>query len=137
MSGLAFLDSNIFVYADDASNPVKQGVAIRLIQEKVLARQALVSLQVMQEYFAVATRKLGVLPEVAQQKVELMTRMRVVRFNELDVISAIELHRLHRISFWDSMIVHAAKLGGAEVLLSEDLNAGGSLGGVRIVNPFA
>lgn len=137
MSGSAFLDSNIFVYADDASNPVKQAVAIRLIQEKVLARQALVSLQVMQEYFAVATRKLGVLPEVAQQKVELMTRMRVVRFDELDVISAIELHRLHRISFWDSMIVHAAKLGGAEVLLSEDLNAGGSLSGVRIVNPFA
>ena len=101
MSGPAFLDTNIFVYSDDASQPLKQAVAIRVIQEKLLARQAIVSLQVMQEYFAVVTRKLGVLPEVAQQKVELMARMRVVRFGEADVISAIEVHRLHRISFWD------------------------------------
>jgi predicted nucleic acid-binding protein len=136
MSGPAFLDTNIFVYSDDASQPLKQAVAIRVIQEKLLVRQAIVSLQVMQEYFAVVTRKLGVLPEVAQPKVEVMARMRVVRFGEADVISAIGVHRLHRISFWNSMIVHAAKVGGAEELISEDLNAGSSLAGVRVVNPF-
>ncbi|MGO9258310.1 MAG: hypothetical protein ACLQU1_18635 [Bryobacteraceae bacterium] len=58
----------------------------------------------MQEYFAAATGKLGVDPETAQQKVQLLTRARVVRFVEGDVIAAIELHRLNRISFWDAMI---------------------------------
>jgi len=90
----------------------------------------------MQEYFVIATRKLGVDVELAQKKVEWMARLHVVRLVEEDVISAIELHRLHRISFWDAMIVHAARLGGAEVLYSEDLQDGASLAGVRIVNPF-
>ena len=97
---------------------------------------ALVSIQVLQEYFAAATRKLGVAPELAQRKVELMARMRVVRLLETDVIAAIEFHRLHRISFWDSLIVQAARIGGASLLFTEDLHHGAALGGVRIVNPF-
>jgi len=53
----------------------------------------------------VATRKLGVEADVGQRRVEIMARMRVVRFEARDVVAAIELHRLHRISFWDSMIL--------------------------------
>jgi predicted nucleic acid-binding protein len=52
------------------------------------------------------------------------------------VIAAIELHRLNRISFWDAMIVHAARLAGVETLYSEDLQHGAVLAGVRIENPF-
>jgi predicted nucleic acid-binding protein len=54
-----------------------------------------------------------------------------------DIISAIELHRLIRISFWDALIVHAARLAKVAVLYSEDLQPGAVLGGVRVVNPFA
>ena len=60
----------------------------------------------------------------------------MVRFVEDDVIAAIELHRLTRISFWDAMIVHAARLAGAAILYSEDLQHGSTLGGVLIDNPF-
>jgi predicted nucleic acid-binding protein len=87
-------------------------------------------------YFVTVTRKLGVDPELAQKKVELFTRGRVVRFESSDVVAAIELHRLTRISFWDAMIVHAARLAGAAVLYSEDLQHGSSLGGISILNPF-
>jgi predicted nucleic acid-binding protein len=52
------------------------------------------------------------------------------------VIAAIELHRLTRISFWGAMIVHAARLAGAGILYSEDLQHGAVLGGVPVVNPF-
>jgi predicted nucleic acid-binding protein len=90
----------------------------------------------MQEYFAAVTRKLGVDPELAQRKVQLLARGAVVRFAEDDVIAAIELHRLTRISFWDAMIVHAARLAGAAILYTEDLQHGSALGGVSIVNPF-
>jgi predicted nucleic acid-binding protein len=48
----------------------------------------------------------------------------------------IELHRLTRISFWNALIVHAARLSGAAVLYSEDLQYEATLGGVSIVNPF-
>jgi predicted nucleic acid-binding protein len=136
MKRLAFFDTNIFIYSDDASSPVKQNRAIDLFAEHQRSASAVISLQVMQEYFVAATRKLGIAPEVAQQKVELMARSRVVRFVERDIIASIELHRLNRISFWDAMIVHAARIAGAEVLYTEDLQPGSSLGGVRIVNPF-
>jgi predicted nucleic acid-binding protein len=91
---------------------------------------------VLQEYFVAVTRKLGVDAELAQQKVQILSRGRVVRFAENDVIASIELHRLTRISFWDAMIVHAARIAGATKLYTEDLQHGSTIGGVSIVNPF-
>jgi predicted nucleic acid-binding protein len=136
MSGLAFFDTNVLVYADDADSPVKQKRAIGLLADHAGQGTSVLSLQVLQEYFAAATRKLGVSAETAQRKVELLAKGRLVRFTAQDVVLAIELHRLHHISFWDAMIVHAARLAGASVLFSEDLQHGAILAGVRIENPF-
>lgn len=137
MSVLAFLDTNVLIYADDGSSPKKQKRATALIAEHLRAQTAVVSLQVLQEYFVAATRKLGMPAEAAQRKVEILAKARVVRFEPADVIAAIELHRLRQISFWDALIVHAARCAGAAILYSEDLQAGAVLGGVRMVNPFA
>jgi predicted nucleic acid-binding protein len=136
MNGPGFFDTNILIYADDSSSPRKQSRAIQLITDYQRDGLSVISLQVMQEYFSAVTRKLGVDPELAQRKVQLLSRGRVVRFQPNDVIAAIELHRLTRISFWDALIVHAARLSGAVVLYSEDLLHGALLGGIPIVNPF-
>src|SRR5580693_3138164 len=136
MSGLAFFDTNVLIYADDASAPEKRERAISLIVEHRRRNSLVVSLQVLQEYFAAATRKLGVAAETAQRKVEVLARGNVVRFTERDVIASIELHRLVRISFWDAMIVHAARAANVAVLYSEDLGHGSVLGGVPVRNPF-
>jgi len=132
----AFFDTNIIVYTDDTAAPAKQARALSLFAEHWKHEASVVSLQVMQEYFSAATRKLGVTAETAQRKVELMARGRVVQFTGRDVISAIELHRLNRLSFWDAMIVHAARIANASVLYSEDMQHGAILGGVRVENPF-
>ena len=136
MNRLAFFDTNIFVYSDDKSEPARQSRAIQLIASYQRAGLLVISIQVLQEYFAAVTRKLHVDPEMAQRKVEVLARARIVRFTADDVIAAIELHRLHRISFWDAMIVHAARLAGADVLYSEGMQHGTVLAGVRIDNPF-
>ena len=73
---------------------------------------------------------------MAQRKVEILASARVVRFEARDVIAAIELHRLTQVSFWDALIVHAARAAGATVLYSEDLQTAAELGSVRVVNPF-
>ena len=132
----AFFDTNIIVYTDDTAAPAKQARALSLFAEHWKHEASVVSLQVMQEYFSAATRKLGVTAETAQRKVELMARGRVVQFTGRDVISAIELHRLNRLSFWDAMIVHAARIANVSVLYSEDMQHGAILGGVRVENPF-
>ena len=136
MSNLAFFDTNVLVYSDDASSPAKRTRAIALLTNHMRDNTAVISLQVLQEYYVIATGKLGVDPELAQRKVELLTRTRVVSPSTSDVITAIELHRLRKISFWDAMIVQAARVAGAPVLYSEDLQPGSVLAGVRIENPF-
>ena len=136
MGSLVFLDSNILVYTDDASSPEKRATARALVNKHLGDGTAVVSLQVLQEYFAVTTRKLGVPAELAQEKVRILGEGRVVRFEPSDVIAVIELYRLTHISFWDALIVHAARSAGVAVLYSEDLQHEGLVSGVRIVNPF-
>ena len=133
---LAFFDTNVLVYTEDSRVPQKQRRAATLVEEHWLAGTAVLSLQVLQEYFATVTQKLHAPPARAQRSVEIFASAKVVRFEVSDVIAAIELHRLVQISFWDAMIVHAARLSGAAILYSEDFSHGAVLGGVRIVNPF-
>jgi predicted nucleic acid-binding protein len=135
--GLAFFDTNILVYSDDRSSPEKQEQAITLFSAHLRAGTAVLSLQVLQEYFSAATRKLKVPADKAQQKVEIVARCKVVRLESNDVIRAIELHRLSQLSFWDALIVQAARLSGAVTLYSEDLQADSVIAGIKVINPFA
>jgi predicted nucleic acid-binding protein len=136
MSRLAFFDTKVLIYADDTSDPSKQKQAIALIADHLRRGTIVVSLQVLQEYYVAATRKLGIPADAAQRRVEILAGGMVVRFEVSDVIAAIELHRLNQISFWDALIVHAARSAGAGVLYTEDLQSCAVLGGVRLVNPF-
>jgi predicted nucleic acid-binding protein len=87
MSGLAFFDTNVLLYADDIASPEKRERTIALFAKHLRRGTAVISLQVLQEYFAAATRKLGVAPEIAQRKVELLARGRVVRLDAGDVVA--------------------------------------------------
>ncbi len=115
---LAFFDTNILVYVDDPSVPDKQKRADDLFTGHLRHGMAALSLQVLQEYYATVTRKLDIAPDFAQRRVEVLSLANIVRFEAKDVIAAIELHRLVRISFWDALIVHAARVSGAAVLYS-------------------
>ena len=137
MSARSFLDSNILVYTDDGRARAKQKRAVALYEECRLAATGVVSLQVLQEYFATATKKLRVDAAVARRKVEIFGRMHLYVPQLNDVIAAVDLHRLHGLSFWDAMIVRAAMAAGCGRLYSEDLQAGRRFEGLEIVNPFA
>src|SRR5213593_1544170 len=136
MSARSFFDTNVLVYADDKAAPAKQRRALDLVAEHRRAGTGVVSLQVLQEYFVTVTRKLHVDARVARRKVELLAEFDVVAPDVADVLAAIDLHRLHELSFWDALIVRTAKQGGCSVLLSEDLQQQREIDGVRIVNPF-
>jgi predicted nucleic acid-binding protein len=136
MSVRSFFDTNVVVYADDKAVPAKQRRALDLLAEHRRARTGVVSLQVLQEYFVTVTRKLHVDARVARRKVELLAEFDVVTPEVTDILAAIDLHRLHGISFWDSMVVRSAKQAGCSALFSEDMQAGREIDGIRIVNPF-
>ena len=60
----------------------------------------------------------------------------VVQLDPTLILAAIDLHRLEKISFRDALIVRAAASGGCVELLTEDLQAGRRIAGVRVVDPF-
>jgi predicted nucleic acid-binding protein len=137
MSARSFFDTNVLVYADDKAAPAKQRRALELVAAHRRAGTGAVSLQVLQEYFVTVTRKLKVDPLVARRKVELLAEFDVAAPGVGDILAAIDLHRLHGFSFWDALVVRAAKQSGCTVLLSEDLQEAREVDGVRIMNPFS
>jgi predicted nucleic acid-binding protein len=131
-----FLDTSVLVYADDLDAGERRQVAQAILREALVSRTGVISTQVLQEYFAVATRKLGTSPEVARRKVELLATMDVVRIEVPLILAAIDLTRLHSVSFWDALIVRSAASARCTHLITEDLQHGQVLDGVRIESPF-
>jgi len=132
----SFFDTNVLIYADDKAAVAKQRQALELLAEHRRARTGVVSMQVLQEYFVTVTRKLRVDPAIARRKVELLAEFDVAAPEVSDILAAIDLHRLHGFSFWDALVVRAAKQAGCGVLYSEDMQGTREIEGVRIVNPF-
>jgi len=137
MSGDSFLDSNVLIYTDDHDAPEKQAIALSLVEAGQANRDAFVSTQVLEEYFSATTKKLKVPAEIARGKIELFAQLHVVLISVEDVLAAIDLHRLHRMSFWDALLVQTARRAGCATLLTEDLQDGRRFDGVLIRNPFA
>jgi predicted nucleic acid-binding protein len=137
MSARSFFDTNVLLYADDESAPVKQRRSRDLVAEHRRAGTGVISLQVLQEYFVNVTRKLGVDPRIARRKLELLAELDVAVPQVSDVLAAIDLHRLHGFSFWDALILRTAQQAGCSVLLSEDFQDRREIDGVTILNPFA
>lgn len=135
MNARSFFDTNVLVYADDGAAPAKQRQALDLLTEHRRTRTGVVSLQVLQEYFVTVTKKLRVEAAVARRKVELLAEMDVASHDVSDILAAIDLHRIHKLSFWDALIVRTAKQSGCRVLFSEDMQAR-EVDGILVVNPF-
>jgi predicted nucleic acid-binding protein len=136
MSARSFLDTNVLVYTDDRNEPRKQKLALSLVERCRTDGSAVISTQILQEYFTAATRKLAVPPDIARRKLQLFARFPVVKIDVTDIVAAVDLHRLHTISFWDALVVRAAQEGGCAVLYSEDLHDSWNIDGLRVVNPF-
>jgi predicted nucleic acid-binding protein len=138
MSDKYFVDTNILMYAHDASAGAKHDRAKAVLEELWRDRTGVVSTQVLQE-LAVNLRRKAERPLDAKATREIvadyLTWQVVVNGGE-SVLEAIDLEARYQISFWDALVVQAAQASGAEVLYSEDLSAGQRYGSLRVINPF-
>jgi len=132
----AFIDTNILIYADDLDAGVKNRVAQQVLRGLISTSTGVLSTQILQEYFVVATRKLGVSPRMARQKIALLSTLEVIQVDLKAILGAIDLLRLHSLSFLDSLVVRSAATAGCTTLITEDLQHGRVIEGVRIENPF-
>ncbi|MBW2301786.1 MAG: PIN domain nuclease [Deltaproteobacteria bacterium] len=134
----SFFDTNILVYMFDNDALVKKECACQLFETEASAGRALLSTQVLQEFYVSVTRKLAVPldSESAEAVVRNLSVLPVIRIDIEKILAAIGRSRRMNVSFWDSLIIEAALAGGATRLFSEDLQHGRAIDGLRIENPF-
>jgi predicted nucleic acid-binding protein len=139
MTGLTFVDTNILVYARDAGEPAKQARAMDVLRVLWKSRLGRVSQQVLQEYYVTVTRKLkpGLPKEEARDDIAALLAWRPLVPSGSTLSKAWEIEDRFGLTWWDSLIVAAALANRCTWLLSEDLQDGQQIDGLRIQNPFA
>jgi predicted nucleic acid-binding protein len=133
----SFVDTNVIVYAFDGGDERKRAIALDLLDDASF--HMVLSAQVLSEFYWTVTRKLvpPLEEEAAHDAVHHLSQGEVVPIDAGLVDAAIGLARRHQLALWDAAIVVAAHRAGCDEILTEDLNAGEVIVGVRIRNPFA
>lgn len=134
----SFFDTNVLVYLFDNRDPGKKIRAQEVFARESEAGRAVLSTQVLQEFYWAVTRKLAsALPaEVAEERVRDFAWLPLVRVDAPMILAAIARGRNQNFSFWDALIVEAALRVGAGRLLTEDLQHGQKIEGLTVENPF-
>ena len=136
MSGLVFVDTNVLLYAVDKSDQRKQESARAWREWLWETRRGRLSFQVLQEFYSNIRRKWPNATVAARQEIGDLLRWKPVSMNEPLLLSAWQLEDRYGFSFWDSLIIAAAKASLCEFLLSEDLQPGQNIAGLLVICPF-
>lgn len=134
-----FIDTKVLLYAHTTGDRRRHKIALDAVRALWATGTGALSTQVLQEFYAVATRKLQppLNPAQARRVVADYGEWCRVETTPQLIISASLLSEAHTIAFWDALIVEAALLAGATTLLTEDLQDGRRFGSLTVRNPFA
>ena len=131
-----FVDTNVLLYAVDMADVVKQRAAHAWRDELWRKRLGKISFQVIHEFYFQATRKKpSGLDEVRAEIRDLMA-WQPVPVDAVILEQGWKLQDRYRLSFWDALIVSAAKSTGCRYLLTEDMQTGQDLDGILVISPF-
>ncbi len=138
MGATCFVDTNVLVYARDASEPEKQPLAIEWMAALWERRAGRLSHQVLHEYYVTVTQRLqpGLDRSAARDEVRALLAWHPIPVDQRVLEAAWAVQDRYGLSFWDALIVGAAQCGGCRYLLSEHLQHDQRLGELTVLNPF-
>ncbi len=133
-----FVDTNVLVYAYDADAGKKHEIARDLVARLWRSREGTLSTQVLQEFYVTVTRKLltPLDPTTARRVVATYQGWPLMTIDVMCILDAIEISERNQLSFWEGLIVAAARQAGAERVMTEDLQSGRPIEGLVIESPF-
>lgn len=131
-----FIDTNVLLYAYDHTDKRKQKISQDLLIQFWKEEEApWLSIQVLQEFYANLTRRIVSTHDAADIVNSYLTWNVVV--NHKDILrEGMAIHHTYRTSFWDGLILAAAKEAKVKVLLSEDFTHKRKFDGIEVINPF-
>jgi len=136
MKDKIFIDTNILVYSLDNHDPEKMKKTRSILSMIIEKQSGVLSTQVMQEFYVIATKKLNGDPIIIKGLMNHLSKFEIVTITPELIFAAIDFSILNRISFWDALIIAAAASANCKEIWTEDLNHGQVIQGVRINNPF-
>ena len=136
MSERAFFDTNVLLYLYDRRDVFKRQRAAETFRAALESRTLVISTQVVQEFYASATRKLGLASREAEALVLDLCQLPLWTVEAAEIQHAIRLESQFRLAFWDALILAAAEAAGATILFTEGFSHGRAYGPVHAVNPF-
>jgi predicted nucleic acid-binding protein len=138
MPDKVFVDTNILIYAHDLDAGAKHEKAARLLETIWDSETGVLSIQVLQEFYVNVTRKIAqpLTPSIARGIVENYLAWHVETLPPTSLLEASEISERYLLSFWDALIVTAARRAKVQKIVTEDLNHGQTIDGIQIVNPF-
>jgi predicted nucleic acid-binding protein len=136
MTEPVFVDTNVLIYALDDADEIKQQAA-RLWRATLWERRlGRTSFQVLQEFYVKVSKQWPGAREQARAEVRDLLAWRPVKVNAEMMERAWKIQDRYQLSFWDALIVAAAKSAACGYLLTEDLQPDQNLDGVRVLSPF-
>ena len=137
MNDKTFVDTNVLIYAHDSDAKAKHAAAKSVLRDLWSDRNGVLSPQVLQEFYMNVTKKIPHPLSKASARLVVSTyAIWCIETTSVEISNAFRIEDESRIGFWDALIVASALKSGASRILSEDMNAGQTIAGIRIENPF-
>jgi predicted nucleic acid-binding protein len=139
MSGRVLLDTNVLVYLYDPVDTAKQDRAIEIVNKLVRSARAVISTQVLSEFFAATTRTRCPLLRPAEAIASIRNYLavcEVLNVTRLITLEALRGVETYSFGFWDAQVWATARLNQISEIYSEDFNVGAVIEGVRFTNPL-
>lgn len=134
MARVAF-DTNVLIYAELEPDSPKGARAQQLLIRA--AGMGVIAVQALGEFLRKVQRSSpGLLDQAIAQTASYASHFLTPETSHAVLSAAAELSRDHKLQTWDAVIIVASVSAGAKVLLSEDMQDGRSVAGLRIINPF-
>jgi predicted nucleic acid-binding protein len=96
-----------------------------------------ISTQIIVEFYAAATRELGISSREAEQILADLGGWTIPRLTHAEILLAARLHRRYQTSWWDALVLQSSQALGCDVLWTEDPPDGQRYGQVTVRNPFS
>ncbi|MDR0518373.1 MAG: PIN domain-containing protein [Fibromonadaceae bacterium] len=137
MNAKVFIDTNILVYAYNSDNDEKQNIAAKLLNENLAEEEIYISVQVLNEFYAVLSRHKITHFDIKQYTDEIISSVRILPISVLTTRKAFKAKEKYHYSWWDSLVLASALENDCKIIYSEDMQHGQVIENtLEIVNPF-
>jgi predicted nucleic acid-binding protein len=137
MSVRVYVDTNVLIYARDSRFPAKQAQAQVWLRTLARASAMTLGVQVLKEFHAVASHKLGLGRNLAALATRDLFAWCETSLGLQDVETALQIEGRYQTSWWDALNLASAAAAGCSHFLTEDAQSAPVIEGIKIVPMFS